>query len=76
MTRHVLKAIKYQGNDNMDGRRIWVLMDTVTGDIIGGNCPDYEKTRTQMYADCDQMWGPGTPWYGKRVHGGYSIVVG
>ena len=75
MVRHILKAVKYQGNDNMSGRRIWVLQDTITGEFVGGNCPDYARTREQMYTDCDQMFGAGSPWYGKRVHGGYSIEV-
>ena len=75
MTRHTLKAVKYDGRDDMDGQRRWVLMDTTTKEIVGGKCPDYARTRAQMYRDCDLMWGPGTPWYGKRVHGGYSIKV-
>jgi hypothetical protein len=75
MTRHVLRAVKYNGNDNMGGRRVWVLMDMTTKEIIGGDCPDYAKTRAQMYKDCDILWGSGSPWYGRRVHGGYSIEV-
>jgi len=54
---------------------VWVLMDKTTGEIVGGECPDYARTRSQMYRDCEIMWGSGSPWYGRRVHGGYSIEV-
>jgi hypothetical protein len=75
MTRHIITAEKYTGNDDMGGRRRWILRDTTTQEIIGGTCPDYAATRAQLYRDCDQMWGAGYPWYGRRVHGGYSIQV-
>ena len=74
MTRHLFKAVKYTG-DNDGGQRVWVLMDTKTGEIIGGNCPDYARTRKQMYCDCDILWGAGAPWYGRKEHNGYSIQV-
>jgi hypothetical protein len=73
--RHTLKAIKYPGNGRQDNNMVWVLMDKTTGEIVGGECPDYARTRSQMYRDCEIMWGSGSPWYGRRVHGGYSIEV-
>ena len=74
MVRHILKAVKYDAGHPPDNAK-WMLIDTNTGDVIGGSCPDYARTRAQMYRDCDTMWGSDAPWYGKRVHGGYSIEV-
>jgi hypothetical protein len=72
--RHVLKAVKYDG-DTMDGQRIWVLQDAETGELVGGQCPDYARTRAQMYRDCESMFPGNSTWHGHRVHGGYSIEV-
>jgi hypothetical protein len=32
------------------------------------------RTRESVYRDCEAMYGNQT-WQGKRVHGGYRIVV-
>ena len=72
--RHLLKAVKYVGN--MPAYRAkWMMIDTVTGEAIGGQCPEYAMTRAQMYRDCDQMFGSCAPWFGRRVRGGYSIKI-
>jgi len=66
--RHILRAEEAEPG-------LWVLRDTTTNEVVGGNCPDRALTEEAMYQDCDLMWGSGHPWYGKRVKGGYSIVV-
>lgn len=74
-TTHLLKAVKYTGPDTLEGRRIWVLLNTTDGDLVGGECPDYARTSQEMYELCEQMFPANSTWQGRRVHGGYRITV-
>lgn len=68
ITRHTLRAER-----QAPGR--WVLRNLNSGELVGGDSPDHARTRARIYRDCDAMWGSGFPWYGRRIHGGYSIEV-
>jgi len=75
MARHILRAEKYAGNDDFEGGRRWILRDTTTQELVGGQCPDYAATRAQLYRDCEKIFPSNSVWCGRRVHGGYSIQV-